>query len=572
MYYNFTIIILLITVELTTAQQPDKNVDDFNYVDCGCKGSLDLKIFNGLSDAGNEGNWGGQEIADSDEESKGAVTIVNINDTDGDGDTNGDQKVDVTDINDPNGVFVNSSGRNELDLMKLIIDPIGEFTENCEVRIEYQGSIKFYSDYTKSTAITNLNFSLNVDPQTNLADDIILFIEVTSVSLNLRDIIIELYLDNNLIDKVTATGIWVELQEVYIDRANSTPPASVGIDLQPNEKLLNTIDNYAIGGYGVSGRRALDYSRYGFGTSGKLQNWNSIYVDGYLGGRILFQFDIKPHAIVPEMNNLGIEIDITRRKMPNNSSYDWGYYTTQNIVMNFPNQNELANDDDQLGPPYGPDDELDEDKTPISSDPNNTRIFSYDAPGQNRILLGGINPSPFTYYNTKFEEFVRLSLKNPINGNIVGGSRCSDKVHWELDYAAYSSTTTNSNKPYDREYFEMDFATPGSVVVSPISCTSTISGYQGNGNITIFNNISTYRPYILRFISDKWELYLVDVNDTLMLHDVSNISSSGPWLIDNTSDITIEIEQGTSPFVANDVFAFFIFTVNSSVTNSIKIN
>jgi len=99
----------------------------FAYKDCGCDIKVNLRIFNGLNDQGNPGPFGGNEVSDDDEESPGAITIANFNDTDGDG------KNDNVDMD---GVIASSTGRDELDLMKLIIEDSGEIPPDCTEKIK----------------------------------------------------------------------------------------------------------------------------------------------------------------------------------------------------------------------------------------------------------------------------------------------------------------------------------------------------------------------------------------------------------------------------------------------------
>jgi hypothetical protein len=82
----------------------------------------------------------------------------------------------------------------------------------------------------------------------------------------------------------------------------------------------------------------------------------------------------------------------------------------------WPANNEGVNDD--------PDDS-DENATPTSQ----RHMFSYDAPG--RAILAADNPGDIYVYKSNFEEFMRVSFKEPPEGDgDPKASRASDKFFW----------------------------------------------------------------------------------------------------------------------------------------------
>jgi hypothetical protein len=82
---------------------------------------VDLVIHNGLKDWVTGTSYsGGQNLEEDEEETTGAVTVANLNNTDGDFDAGGNEIVDV-DETDVSVAGMNPPGRNEIDLMKLVV-------------------------------------------------------------------------------------------------------------------------------------------------------------------------------------------------------------------------------------------------------------------------------------------------------------------------------------------------------------------------------------------------------------------------------------------------------------------
>ncbi len=164
---------------------------NFEYEGCGCDGEVDLIIYDGNTGGymtTPQNYWGGNQVKKTifggrHEFDDGAITVANLNNTDGDG-MWGDK-----DIDDTNAVIANPKGKDEVDLMKLEIVPKKKFINPCKVTLEYIGDIQFYSDSKKLTQLTDLEFDL-LDGDGNKITTT-LFVEARSVSSNMRDIVIK---------------------------------------------------------------------------------------------------------------------------------------------------------------------------------------------------------------------------------------------------------------------------------------------------------------------------------------------------------------------------------------------
>ena len=180
--------------------------NEFEYEGCGCKANVNLYIYDGLNTLGEPGNWGGNIVSGARNKfDDGAITVANLNDTDG------DETIDI----DDQVVTASDFGEDECDLMKLNIVPTGNSSGNCMVTLTYEGDIAFYNSYTKGTQITNLEFPLkDASGESNITT---LFVEARAVSTAMRDIKIYAKIDNEIKDKVAATAIWVEKKNIYSD-------------------------------------------------------------------------------------------------------------------------------------------------------------------------------------------------------------------------------------------------------------------------------------------------------------------------------------------------------------------
>ena len=166
---------LLITNQITsqTVNYLPPSEGNFDYEDCGCKGTINLKIYNGLVSP-----YGGQNVPETNNEEffKGAVTVANRNNTNGDFDSSG---APIIDFMQNVVTATNGKDRNEIDLMRLDILKTGTFAPACSiVTIEYSGNIKFWSASNKVSPV-NLNIPISNLPLT-------IYVEATTRSSTSR--------------------------------------------------------------------------------------------------------------------------------------------------------------------------------------------------------------------------------------------------------------------------------------------------------------------------------------------------------------------------------------------------
>ena len=320
---------------------------------------VDLDIYNGQA---------GSEVVEDKEESIGAFTVANLNDTDGDG---------IMDKDD-NSVKATANGRDEVDLMQLIIrKPEPDFGENVKLKV-ISGDVKLWEESTKETEILLTNGTVEF-PTSTLPKT--LWVEALAPSSSLRDIVLELEY-RGCRDTVKGTGIWAVCTGIKHENSDSYADWP---DIPTNVK--NFIDDS--GGFGL---------RYDSG--GEYRNV------------ITFQFTVYPSGI-GAVNNVKFDItrqihysDVTKRDgLPDIiSSEEW------------PSDIEMPNDDTWNG---------DESSAPSAKD----HMYCEDRPS------GGSKqrPESFLELNSQndFKEFMRIRLDGTIPlGETVQGSRCSDYTNW----------------------------------------------------------------------------------------------------------------------------------------------
>jgi len=454
-----------------------------------------LDIYDAFYDWQSSKSWGGSGFPKSEVEkySVGAVCLVNWNDTNG----NGVPDHEETNITD------NALGRNEVDLMKLVIRPrdIGLNLSGDVTLTQISGnSIRLWTSPVKNSG-TEVPLPLTVDAG-NLP--MTLYIEALAPSSTVRDIVLEAEFAGET-DRVSATAVWVELDKVYHENSQQ-------IDMQ----LLNEfgcVENLLEANYDAE-----KDTYFGLGKPVRVAT-----IPGgpsqtviHQKARVLFQWQLIP----ADAYNL-ITIDKARQRHTNNwrlelkepSGYDCKFIH-QEILFPFnkstPEDNEKTNDDGRYRPNICREFSFD----------SNGRYFSWDAPGlvMNQEFLEGDNFPQFWGYSndkTNFLEWVRVAPKGynlniPFEGlGKIVGSRASDKVPWsygrysakdngfmlEVNTAPYALNHVRVNEiPDDHEYYPIEYQ------ITQMDHSYTVSWYSA----AIFNSLGDNKViFLTRFAADE---------------------------------------------------------------------
>ena len=350
-----------------------------------------------------DGQWGAK-VSEYLEESEGAFTVANMNDTDGD---------TVADLNDTNGVFASPTGRpddGDLDLMELVLhkpapDATGAVTLVMDPSMYLR--VRLWEDLTMTSPIPITWPEGTVSFSTAVLDKTI-YVELTDESAALRDYTFRLRYEN-IEDVVKATAIWSTVDAVSFADATYAdlivqPPWS---ELVPGEDPQPILE--AAGG---SGLLPVPTQIPQLGINGVV---NAIWMC----------FTVGPPGIEDVSR---IHFDVTRRIERN----IWKLDCNKEILFqareeDFPERNEEANDD-----AVGEEDESDE--------PNaNRHMFAVDGPG---IGWDWLNPAG-DYCVDRFsaEEFMRVGINVVGEGNGIRGSRGSEKYEWHVNHTLVDDGT-----------------------------------------------------------------------------------------------------------------------------------
>ncbi len=336
-------------------------------------------------------------LPEKDEEKIGAFTVSNLNDTDGDGDTNGDGLIDQVDAADTIVKKV-SAGADEEDLMKLVIN--GPDQGRMKLKVA-SGQVGFWEKATKETPILTQGNALFIDcailPKT-------IWVEATNFSSILRDIELKLGYETpgalliDDLDTVKATAVWAEKTSAVKKANGDVLWANV------NNPLKNIFNNFLGGVFGPN-----------FTTA---QSGDFHFTIG-------FEFTVMPPGIGQEP---GIAFDITR----DIAHRDWTIngVNVQQLPGNDVFDSGDISDDDHIS-------EVDEDVTS-----SNNKIYSLDGPGH---PLNAFNDQIISRNN--FEEFVRVSFDGVRpSGENDNGSRCSDNIPWHAFYWVDKDPTNGKHR------------------------------------------------------------------------------------------------------------------------------
>lgn len=405
---------------------------------------MDLVIHNGL-----EGYSGGQEISEEDEETLGALTVANLNDTDGDGTVDKDDNdVSVTGQNPP--------GRNEIDLMKLVVKkPDPDDGGNATLTVK-SGDVKLWKHSTKQDEFVLTGGSAEI-----ATEDLpmTLWIEARSPSQAMRDIEIELAY-NGTTDTVKATAVWAEMtgfRNTQVTKTltanaaanqskilvNDTTGLEAGSHIIIREETTFNRDAHAIAGI-VGTELTLDGDLSITYLSGdKVREGASRYASSDLNTHILnsggelgaaYTSPITSNGMEMEFTLLPSEIgsesrlvwDITRQVESKAWKVDSGTTTPIGTAKDWPANVEEPNDDN---------DASDED-----NEPEEDKIYATD-------FVGFATDFAFAdraIVRANFWEFVRVRIGGAFTNQngVVEGSRCSDRVAWRSRLDVTVNTTT----------------------------------------------------------------------------------------------------------------------------------
>ena len=366
---------------------------------------VDLQIFSGQAAT--------DPISEEKEETEGAFTVANLNDTDS------DEVIDNVDNEVKKAANAEAGVEDEVDLMKLVVT--GPNTGRMKVTV-ISGNVEFWEKSTKETKKAKEGNAIFIEG-TDLPKT--LWVEATDHSSAVRDIELRLGWespDQSLtddLDTVKATAIWAMNTEVR----NAT-----------TQTLWDEVDDVNM-----------------------LANWNHGYGGDHfgihyedapvgIGYSIGFQFTVFPTDIGDESS---IKFDVTRQA----EAKIWRLYPFPPPDIDPPPEPVPVEEPQEIFFPDGDmaNDNVDQPVADRDNDntPTNDHIHSMDSPGR-----GTREADAEEYiFRANFCEFVRVKVdgQQP-TGNVLFGSRCSPKKNWHLRIHAINDNGTfkqNTNKPND---------------------------------------------------------------------------------------------------------------------------
>jgi hypothetical protein len=494
---------------------------------------VNLVIHNGLA-----GFSGGQAISEADEEQKGAVTVANLNDTDGDGTVDkDDDEVAVTGANPP--------GRDEIDLMKLILNKPDPDDGGAATLSVASGDVKLWKESTKEHEFALSAGSAQV-PTAELP--MTLWVEARSPSTSPRDIVIKLAY-KEAIDVVKATAVWVTATRVWFrhqapDGFPENPVPGPGNDLTDLTKPV--LQNH------IEARRAVDGSRYGPGPFFALAGQNTA-----IGGRILWEFKLAPELTPADLDALRIKFDVTRQK----KTRAWQLFVSQGtfaeiaeFTVDFPweqtprSDNEKPNDDSHT--------------EGSQNNPVSNHLYSYDGPSRPISPTGA---GAFVVDRSHFQEWVRMQVNNqefpedatnPEVHQSVYGSRCSPRYHWHL----ISYLRSQGGK------WVQDASNPS-------ACDPVYFGAMANGTMTVtLLADAVTEGFKAKYDKNnlKWTLEGTS-NDPPVSAQVASAPQGTTWTITFGTKVRVVITQGATEFENDDLFAFSVFKSTVADAKQVKV-
>lgn len=486
--------------------------------------TVELTIHNGL-----EGFSGGQKIEGEDKVTKGAVTVANLNDTDGDGTSDQDD----SDISAP---AQKELGRKEIDMMKLIVNkPAPDRGGNVKLTIS-SGKVKLWEHATKNKMKPFLTKGTKEIKTNDLPKT--LWIEAISASEKIRDIEIKLEY-KGAEDIVKATAVWVIPSRQWFDRTKNPVPGPNKDIPDVSRVVADSINRVFI---------AKDGSRYGLGSyrveAGK---------DTAIGGRILFEFEINP----PGAETLGLVFDVTRQVEGITHQIGSGFSEIREIDKEKFPANEKPNDD--LGP-----EALTEQIDPIRTGDDENKpahLYSFDGPGYQAVQP---KHNAFRIRRLNFYEWVRVQVNNTAfktnvievgrlidnQNETVQGSRCSPRLKWHL-----SLYGRHNGKNHVVDTTPVSFSEPNMLAAGDAN---------GTLSITLLPEAET-QGLLVQYKKDvndgnklKWELKVDGANAVFLT------KSGTSWSHTLDNKFKVSITEGTMPFKEGAIFTSTVFKTSAS--------
>ena len=393
----------------------------------------------------------------------------------------------TVDKDDYNGVLASPKGRDEVDLMKLVLHkPVPDNGGDVKLTVT-AGSVVLWKESTHQNKHTLTSGSITF-PTTDL--DKTIWVELTAASVTLRDVTLTLTY-GGATDTVRATGIWATRTGGF---RNSNPPttlttAAMNSNLGSNQITVAAPAGFAVGDHiiifgptpknfditaitgsvfslnDVLGTAAGAGNDVRIGMSREIDK--TVMIDSFLigGGKLgaahvsprtnnamEMQFTVGPPGIGSEP---GVVFDISRQR----ESYAWRLdlglgmwfpYPDGKFNGRFPISDEGVNDDTPTN------NQQDEFNTPVAN-----HIYSRDMPGLTTDVAGG---SQRLVLRFNMREFVRVKLNGIPFTNVEGpaeGSRASPKAEWysRMDVIMDNKTglwTRNNIQPANEKENEIE--------------------------------------------------------------------------------------------------------------------
>ncbi len=521
-------------------QNKSSSNSEFEYEDCSCAIPIELTIYNGLY-----GNYGGNVVLNKDKIIPGAVTVANMNDTDG------DTYIDNSDMIVTNG----PNGRDEVDLMKLEIKikngaPQTNSASCRNLELVLKGAIKLWQKSTKEI-VQNTTIPISSLPLT-------VWVEAIAPSNKVQDIEIEAFVNGQSKDLVKATAVWVQFSRKYKSKALSGIENSSALTLDINEQNLRDFIEVRFKDilnqrYGLGANHAFNSGFY----SGTCQTSAYSSKNAGYGATILTEYTVLPTDLRTQPNMLGVKFDFARQLDADESIISSGSAVWLDDAalpdLLYSNGNEGSNDDKG---------NKDEDLTPSM----HNKIYSLDSPGFSYDSFYSPRNIAFYRRDLDFKEFARVSFNmQPSGDGTVIASRCSEYLLWDTEY-------TLKRQPISGVIDIYDDCNHGLAQVNTALSHSAIRRIKGQSIPSIqiiFLNINSNAAYQFEYNSsmNSWRLIKLGSTGGSNLGFFPYNSSSNNWTLKDGAELEIIIEDSGSVKISNS--DTFRFSVNSSLSKNI---